>query len=137
MSVATGASRESALQAIDSIGITECFEFIVTADDVKRGKPDPLVFKTVLKKAEVSAEKTLIVEDSLSGVEAALGAGACDCIGAGGRAAAAGAGGGARAGLRAGGAGVLFAPNNPPLLLLLPPPPRLLRCNFLVHSYRS
>ncbi len=79
MSVATGASRESALLALSSMGITSCFDFIVTADEVIQGKPDPMAFNEVLRKSEVPAEKTLVLEDSQSGVEAAIAAGIHVC----------------------------------------------------------
>lgn len=79
MSVATGASRASALLALSSMSITSCFDFIVTADEVTQGKPDPMVFNEVLRKSEVPAEKTLILEDSQSGVEAAIAAGIRVC----------------------------------------------------------
>jgi len=79
MSVATGASRASALLALRSMGITSCFDFIVTADEVIQGKPDPMVFNEVLRKSEIPAEKTLILEDSQSGVEAAIAAGIRVC----------------------------------------------------------
>jgi hypothetical protein len=48
-----------------------------------------------------------------------LGAGAWDCMGAGGWALVTGAGGGAGLLAGAAGAGVLFAPKSPPPLLLL------------------
>lgn len=79
MSVATGASRASALLALGSMGITACFDFIVTADEVIQGKPDPMVFNEVLRKSEVPAEKALVLEDSQSGVEAAIAAGIRVC----------------------------------------------------------
>ncbi len=79
MSVATGASSESAHLALDRMGVTGCLEFIVTADEVTRGKPDPMVFSEVVNKTQVSPANTLVLEDSLSGVEAAIAAGIYVC----------------------------------------------------------
>lgn len=79
MSVATGASRASTLLALKSMGITECFDIIVTADEVTRGKPDPMVFNEVLRKSGVPAGKALVLEDSKSGVNAAIAAGIQVC----------------------------------------------------------
>lgn len=79
MSVATGASRTSALLALGSLGLTACFDFIVTADEVIQGKPDPMVFNEVLRRSRVPAEKALVLEDSQSGVDAAIAAGIRVC----------------------------------------------------------
>ena len=44
MAVGTGASRTSAMLQMKELGIDQLFDFIVTADDVDRHKPEPDTF---------------------------------------------------------------------------------------------
>ena len=55
--------------------LTEAFEFIATRDDVTNGKPDPEIYHLVAAELGVSPANTLVIEDSPSGVQAALAAG--------------------------------------------------------------
>lgn len=71
MAVATGASRTTAKMLLDRAEIAVFFEFVLTAEDVNRGKPDPEVYT---KASQIAAAKTLVVEDSASGLEAAVAA---------------------------------------------------------------
>ncbi|MFK7806214.1 MAG: HAD family hydrolase [Saprospiraceae bacterium] len=48
---------------------------LFSAYDVNRWKPDPLLFLHAAKKMEVTAERCLVIEDSIHGVEAAVKAG--------------------------------------------------------------
>ena len=48
---------------------------VVTADDVKRGKPHPDLFLCAAEKLGVPAETCIVVEDSDVGIEAAIAAG--------------------------------------------------------------
>jgi len=43
----------------------------VTAEDVRRGKPDPEVFLTAAKRIDVSPENAIVFEDALVGIAAA------------------------------------------------------------------
>ena len=54
---------------------TECFQAIVSAEDVHRGKPDPEVFLVAASKLGVTPEHCIVVEDAQHGVEAARAAG--------------------------------------------------------------
>lgn len=49
----------------------DCFEAIVSAEDVHRGKPDPEVFLIAATKLGVVAERCVVVEDAAHGIEAA------------------------------------------------------------------
>ncbi len=55
--------------------IKEDFDFIATRDDVENGKPDPQIYLLVAKELEILPLETLVIEDSLTGVKAALNAG--------------------------------------------------------------
>jgi beta-phosphoglucomutase-like phosphatase (HAD superfamily) len=55
--------------------IKEDFDFIATRDDVENGKPDPQIYLLVAKELKVLPLETLVIEDSPTGVKAALDAG--------------------------------------------------------------
>ena len=59
---------------ISMIGLSDHFNAITAAEDVKNGKPDPEVFLTAAKKINVNPEKCIVVEDAHVGIEAALSA---------------------------------------------------------------
>jgi len=79
MGVATGASRETAELLLARAGITGFFRFLLTAEDVRRGKPEPEVYQRAGQRAlEISGAKageTVVIEDSDSGLRAAAAAG--------------------------------------------------------------
>ena len=73
--VVSGSSKrdvESVLEA--SIG-KDRFVVLITADDVKKGKPDPLAFDTALKKLQLKPTQAVVVENAPLGVKAANSAG--------------------------------------------------------------
>ena len=71
MGVATGASRRTAKMLLDRADIAGFFQFLLTAEDVDRGKPDPEVY---IKASQIADTKTLVVEDSAAGLKAAVAA---------------------------------------------------------------
>jgi len=79
LSLATGASLKSANIALQKMGIFDCFTTIVTAEDVPKGKPDPMVFQRAMECTTISQEETLVIEDSVAGIQAAVAAGAFVC----------------------------------------------------------
>jgi beta-phosphoglucomutase len=60
---------------LDVLNIGDCFDAIVSAEDVQRGKPDPEVFLTAAAKLCVPAARCIVVEDAPAGIEAAHRAG--------------------------------------------------------------
>jgi sugar-phosphatase len=76
VSVGTGASSRTAVAALAASGILPELAALVTADDVTRGKPAPDIFVEAIRRSRGSAERTLVVEDTLVGLEAAEEAGA-------------------------------------------------------------
>ena len=51
------------------------FNFIATRDDVALGKPDPEIYTLIARELRVSSDESLVIEDSATGVKAALAAG--------------------------------------------------------------
>ncbi|HZK38755.1 MAG TPA: HAD-IA family hydrolase [Clostridia bacterium] len=61
---------------LECIGVDKSiFSALVTGSDVKHKKPHPEIFLTAASKAGFEPSKTLVVEDALSGVQAAKAAG--------------------------------------------------------------
>jgi len=75
----TGGSARSTRSALSRLGISDWFEQIVTADDVKNGKPAPDCWLTCMERAAIAPAQALVIEDALSGIESARAAG-LDCI---------------------------------------------------------
>jgi beta-phosphoglucomutase len=73
--LATMSRRKQALRVLDVLDLTDEFDFVVTRDDVERGKPDPEIYQLVARELVVPATECLVIEDSPSGVKAALAAG--------------------------------------------------------------
>jgi HAD superfamily hydrolase (TIGR01509 family) len=73
--VVSGSNRHDVESVLDETIGTEKFDAIITADDVKKGKPDPTAFETALAKLHMSAKDAVIVENAPLGVRAANNAG--------------------------------------------------------------
>jgi HAD superfamily hydrolase (TIGR01509 family) len=62
-------------RVINILKLDGAFDFVASRDDVENGKPDPEIYQLVSSELDVPAQKCLVIEDSPSGVKAALGAG--------------------------------------------------------------
>jgi beta-phosphoglucomutase len=75
VAVASGAARAEVEAVLHGSGLRGLFEVIVAAEDVTRGKPDPLAYATALERLGIAPEGTLAFEDTHLGVAAAVAAG--------------------------------------------------------------
>ena len=80
LAIASGARRDEILHILKQAGLENCFSAIVSAEDVKFGKPHPEPFSLAhekLKEGDVSLKvsECVAVEDSIGGIESAHGAG--------------------------------------------------------------
>ncbi|MDF1500207.1 MAG: HAD family phosphatase [Anaerolineales bacterium] len=73
--LATMSRCEQAQRVLEILGMKDDFDFVATRDDVEIGKPDPEIYQLVSSELDVPAEDCLVLEDSPSGVRAALAAG--------------------------------------------------------------
>ena len=62
-------------RVLEILEMTEAFDFVASRDDVEKGKPDPEIYLLVAKELEVSPAECMVIEDSPTGVKAALNAG--------------------------------------------------------------
>jgi sugar-phosphatase len=65
------------------LGLQGMFDCRITADDVRLGKPDPECYVLAARRLKVRPQDCVVFEDAVSGVRAAISAGAA-CIGVGG-----------------------------------------------------
>lgn len=79
LGVATSNSRELVEVAAEALGMYGYFDEILTACEVKKGKPAPDVYLEVAKRLGVAPEKCLVFEDVLAGVMAGKNAGMTVC----------------------------------------------------------
>jgi len=77
MALATNAHRDNVDFVMGNLGIVSFFRVIVSAEDVRRAKPDPEVYLIAARRLGVSAGQCLVFEDSRPGIEAARRAGMC------------------------------------------------------------
>ncbi|WP_066381292.1 MULTISPECIES: HAD family phosphatase [unclassified Anabaena] len=71
----TNAPRLNAEFMLEVLQITENFEQVILADDCTAGKPDPEPYQVALSKLGISAAQAIALEDSPSGIRAAVAAG--------------------------------------------------------------
>ena len=71
----TSSSNNTATFCLEANGLTEAFNYIVTQDHVKFGKPEPDIFKYALECAHLNPLEAITIEDSVIGVQASTAAG--------------------------------------------------------------
>ena len=79
LAIASGAFRGEIKFALDQGGLRSAFPVIVSAQDVKHGKPHPESFLTALSRlndrkgsySDIEPEQCVVIEDSLHGIEGA------------------------------------------------------------------
>ena len=69
--MASSAPRLNIEAILDALALGPCFDAIVSAEDVRRGKPDPQVFLLGAERIGVPPARCIVVEDAPAGVEAA------------------------------------------------------------------
>lgn len=73
--VVTNAPPENATFMLSELNLEDTFHPVVIADELPRGKPDPLPYQTALDKLGITASEAIAFEDSASGIRSATAAG--------------------------------------------------------------
>ncbi len=73
--IVTNAPAENAEFMLEVLGLSNHFDTVVLAEELERGKPDPLPYQVALQRLDVSAANAIAFEDSPSGVRSAVAAG--------------------------------------------------------------
>jgi len=75
LALATNAYRNSTLQSLEHLNLTDIFDAVVCFDDVKRGKPNPAMLLKIVEDLNVSKEEAIFVGDGERDLLAAKAAG--------------------------------------------------------------
>jgi len=73
--LASNSSHDLIEVVLEKVGIKQYFDFLSSAQDVEKGKPDPAVYLYAAEKLGVAPAECLVFEDSIIGVRAAKSAG--------------------------------------------------------------
>jgi beta-phosphoglucomutase len=73
--IASSAPRLNVEAVLEALGWQGKFGAIVTAEDVRRGKPDPDVFLAAAERLRIDPSRCVVVEDAAAGIDAAHAAG--------------------------------------------------------------
>ncbi len=85
LAICSGALREDIDPILAMLGISNCFDVIVTADDVAASKPDPECYQLAFQRLlavhnnSFTKEATIAIEDTPAGISAAKAAGLLVC----------------------------------------------------------
>jgi HAD superfamily hydrolase (TIGR01509 family) len=74
--IATSSGRQLTVACLGAFGLAPRFQFVLTAEDITRGKPDPQIYLTAAARLGVTPAEMLVLEDSQNGCRAAAAAGA-------------------------------------------------------------
>ncbi len=73
--IASSSVRESVVRMIDSTGISSMIDYFISGEDCSAYKPDPEVYQRALEALGLFPDEAFAVEDSPSGISAAINAG--------------------------------------------------------------
>ena len=74
--IATSSRRSFTQRILGKFGFEPRFRFLLTGDDVTRGKPDPEIYLKAAQQLGIQPAEMLVLEDSQNGCRAAVTAGA-------------------------------------------------------------
>lgn len=84
MAVATSASASRTHSILSRTGLLTYFRAVITGEDVRKGKPDPGIYRLACERINCAPNAAVAFEDAASGIRAAKGAG-LRCVGIAGR----------------------------------------------------
>lgn len=74
--VATSSHRQFATRALGFFDLEPRFEFVLTSEDVSKGKPHPEIYLTAASRLGVAPSAMLVLEDSINGSKSGAASGA-------------------------------------------------------------
>ncbi|MBR2578168.1 MAG: HAD family phosphatase [Erysipelotrichaceae bacterium] len=74
-SIATGSPKKMAELALGNCGLLPYFDFIISGDETKKGKPDPEIYLTSISHFNCNKDEAVIFEDAPIGARAAIDSG--------------------------------------------------------------
>jgi HAD superfamily hydrolase (TIGR01509 family) len=76
LAVVSGSSRVEVRETIAGIGLAECFDHLLGAEDYGQGKPEPEPYQTAMRLLGVEPRACVVIEDAEPGILAGRAAGA-------------------------------------------------------------
>jgi beta-phosphoglucomutase len=76
LAVGSSGPPENVDLVVEQMNIADCFDALITAREVTRGKPDPQVFQLAAKALGLPPARCAVIEDAPAGIAAANAAGA-------------------------------------------------------------
>jgi HAD superfamily hydrolase (TIGR01509 family) len=76
LALATAASARTTSLVLERYQLTDFFVAVITSEDVEKGKPAPDAYLEAIARIKMNPDRTLIVEDSQSGLISAIESGA-------------------------------------------------------------
>ncbi len=73
--IATSSGPEFTRDVLGRFDLESRFQFVLTSDDVQRGKPHPEIYQTAARRLGLAPGEVLVLEDSQNGCRAAVAAG--------------------------------------------------------------
>jgi beta-phosphoglucomutase len=77
LAIVSGSSHVEVCETIAGVGLTDCFDHLLGAEDYGRGKPHPEPYQTAMRLLGVPPRACLVIEDSGPGIVSGKAAGAC------------------------------------------------------------
>lgn len=69
--IALGSASKNARPILEKVGVLHFFDAIVDGNDVTNAKPDPEVFLRAAQLLDIPAERSVVFEDAVAGIQAA------------------------------------------------------------------
>lgn len=79
LGIATSNSKELVTEVAESLGVRSCFDVVMTACEVEKGKPAPDIYLAVAKALGAEPARCLVFEDIAPGIQAGRNAGMMVC----------------------------------------------------------
>lgn len=76
LAVASNSVKNTVITMMDKASLTPYLDFLISNEDVKKGKPDPEMYIKTIELLGFKPEECVVVEDNENGIRAAKGAGA-------------------------------------------------------------
>ena len=76
LAVVSGSSRVEVRETIAGIGLADCFDYLLGAEDYGQGKPHPEPYQTAMRLLAVAPRASIVIEDAEPGILAGKAAGA-------------------------------------------------------------
>lgn len=75
MTLVTSSNRKTQQHIVTRFNIEDYFDHIITGNDIKNGKPHPEPYQKAIRFSDIDSSKSIVIEDSKSGIKSALDAG--------------------------------------------------------------